>query len=218
MNVLLVEDDRALANGLQQALTYEHFVVNWVAKGKDALHVIASELPDIVILDMGLPDMDGLQVLQQLRLTQHKLPVLLLTARDSVESKVAGLDAGADDYLTKPFEMLELFARLRMLGRRSQDSVSSTLSIGNVCLDTANHQVHCDQVLVTLSRREYRLLRALMENVGRVQTYDMLESKLYSWGEETSSNTIQVHIHHLRKKLTSDFISTIRGVGYIIKG
>jgi len=202
MKILLVEDDQALANGLQEALVRERFVVNQVSKGKDALHIVATDLPDIVILDIGLPDIDGLQVLKQLRVKQKELPVLLLTARDTVDDKVMGLDSGADDYLTKPFDMAELLARLRMLGRRSAAATSSVITIGSVCLDTASHQVNCNQASIELSRREYMLLQTLMENKGRVQTHDNLESKLYSWGEEISSNSIQVHIHNLRKKLT----------------
>ena len=217
MKILLVEDDHALAQGLQQALVHEHFVVNWVSKGLDALHVIDTESPDIVILDIGLPDIDGLKVLKQLRAKQATLPVLLLTARDGIDDKVAGLDSGADDYLTKPFDMLELLARLRMLGRRSGAITSSKITIGAICLNTASHQVTCDNETVELSRKEYMLLSTLMENVGRVQTRDSLETKLYSWGEEISSNSIQVHIHNLRKKLIPDFITTLRGIGYIVK-
>ena len=217
MKILLVEDDKALAQGLQQALSRELFVVNWVAKGKDALHVIATDVPDIVILDIGLPDINGLQVLKQLRLEQKKLPVLLLTARDSVDDKVMGLDLGADDYLTKPFDMPELLARLRMLGRRSAIAGSSKITIGPISLDTASHQVFCGGEPIELSRREYMLLKTLMENSKRVQTYDNLENKLYSWGEEICSNSIQVHIHNLRKKLIPGFITTVRGIGYIVK-
>lgn len=217
MKILLVEDDDALAQGLQQALKHENFVVNWVSKGHDAILVITTDVPDIVILDIGLPDIDGLQVLKQLRLQQPNLPVLLLTARDSTQDKVSGLDAGADDYLTKPFDMRELLARLRMLGRRTGASISSKITIGSICMDTASYQVTCAGENIDLSRREYMLLHILMENKGRVQTRDNLENKLYSWGEEVSSNSIQVHIHNLRKKLVPNFISTLRGIGYIVK-
>ena len=217
MNILLVEDDQALAEGLQQALSREHFIVNWVSKGKDALHVINSDTPDLVILDVGLPDIDGFQVLKQLRIEHQKLPVLLLTARVGIDDKVAGLDSGADDYLTKPFDMKELLARLRMLGRRTGNSSSSMINIGSVSLDTASHEVYSKGKIIDLSRREYMLLQVLMENTGRVQTRDNLETKLYSWGEEISSNSIQVHIHNLRKKLVPDFITTVRGIGYIVK-
>lgn len=217
MKILLVEDDQALAEGLQKALVHEHFVVNGVSTGNDALHVIDTDLPDIVILDIGLPDIDGLQVLKKLRKKHQDLPVLLLTARDGIDDKVAGLDSGADDYLTKPFDMLELLARLRMLGRRTGATATSEIVIGPICMDTASHEVSCDNELIELSPREYMLLKTLMENRGRVQTRDSLESRLYSWGEEISSNSIQVHIHNLRKKLVPDFITTIRGIGYIVK-
>lgn len=217
MKILLVEDDQALASGLQQALSNEHFVVNGVSTGKDALHAIHSDPPDIVILDVGLPDMDGFQVLKSLRESHQKLPVLMLTARDGIDDKIAGLDLGADDYLTKPFEMKELLARLRMLGRRTGNSASSKITIASVSLDTASHEVSSEGKVIDLSRREYMLLQTLVENVGKVQTRDSLETKLYSWGEEISSNSIQVHIHNLRKKLPPDFITTVRGIGYIVK-
>ena len=217
MKILLVEDDYALAQGLQDALKQALFIVNWVSKGHDALHVVASDTPDIMILDIGLPDINGLQVLKILRTTHKTLPVLLLTARDGIDDKVSGLDAGADDYLTKPFDMQELLARLRMLGRRLGMATSSKITVGAICLDTASYQVHCSNELIELPRKEYMLLCTLMENVGRVQTRDRLESKLYHWGEEISSNSIQVHIHNLRKKLIPNFITTIRGIGYIVK-
>jgi DNA-binding response OmpR family regulator len=152
MNILLVEDDQALAEGLQQALSHERFAVNWVSKGKDALHVIYSDTPDLVILDVGLPDIDGFQVLKQLRIEHQKLPVLLLTARDGIDDKVAGLDSGADDYLTKPFDMKELLARLRMLGRRTGNVSSSKISMGSVSLDTASHEVYCKGKVIDLPR------------------------------------------------------------------
>ncbi len=218
MKILLVEDNKALANGLKKALEGELYVVNWVSTGHDALLVVDTDELDIVILDIGLPDINGLEVLKRIK-TQHiYLPVLLLTARDSVEDKVKGLDLGADDYLTKPFDMLELFARLRMLSRRSTAvTTDSKIVIGKVCLDTASHQVSCNGEMIKLSRREYMLLQTLMENKGRVQSRDSLEAKLYSWGDEISSNSIQVHVHNLRKKLPPSFITTIRGVGYVIK-
>lgn len=217
MKILLVEDDTALAQGLQQALVNSFFVVNCVATGSDALHAIATDKPDIVILDIGLPDIDGLQVLKQLRIKQKMLPVLLLTARDDINDKVTGLDSGADDYLTKPFDMLELLARLRMLGRRFSTTRKSKITIGSICLDTASHEVHYNNESLKLSRREYMLLQTLMENKGRIQTHNNLETKLYQWGEEISSNSIQVHIHNLRKKIYPHFITTVRGIGYIIK-
>ena len=218
MKILLVEDDKALATGLQQALSGELFVVKWVSTGREALLATDTESFDIVILDIGLPDINGLHVLKKIKRKRRELPVLLLTARGGIDDKVKGLDLGADDYLTKPFDMKELLARLRMLNRRVMTAVSNEISIGPICLDIASHQVSCDGEAIELPRREYMLLQTLMENKGRVQSRDNLESKLYSWGEEVSSNSIQVHIHNLRKKLIPDFITTIRGIGYIIKG
>ena len=214
MQILLVEDDRPLATGLQKALLKAGYASNHVATGAAALHTLRAEKPDIVILDIGLPDTDGISVLKTLRKTDREIPVLLLTARDSVEDKVAGLDSGADDYLAKPFEMTELLARLRVLGRRLGTVKNSVITIGAVSLDIANQFVELDGEELELSRKEYMLLKSLMENAGRIQTRATLESRLYSWGEEVSSNAIEVHIHHLRKKLGNEFIRTVRGVGY----
>ena len=216
MQILLVEDDQSLASGLQQALKREGFAVNHVANGKDAVHVFKTDPPDIMILDLGLPDMDGLEVLAALRKKLPNLPVLLLTARDSIDDKVAGLDGGADDYLAKPFEMPELLARLRVLERRISTTTTTEIHIGPVGLDTSNLNVSVDDKAIDLGRREYMLLKALMQNAGKIQTRENLESRLYSWGEEISSNAIEVHIHHLRKKLPANFIKTVRGVGYTI--
>lgn len=217
MQILLVEDDRLLADGLQYALKQEGIIVNHVAKGKEAIHVVCDFPPDIVILDLGLPDMDGLDVLAQLRKKKVTIPILVLTARGSVQDKVSGLDAGADDYLAKPFDMTELLARIRVLERRISTTTSSNeIKIGPVALDTKNMQVNLDGKSIVLSKTEYMLLKVLMQNAGRIQTRDNLESRLYSWGEEISSNVLEVHIHHLRKKIGSDFIKTIRGVGYTV--
>jgi len=217
MQILLVEDDYPLATGLQQALQGEGFVVNTVGSGEAALHIIKTETPDMLILDIGLPDIDGLKVLQKIRPSHTTLPVLLLTARDTLEDKVKGLDSGADDYLAKPFDMPELIARLRVFERRLGTAHSQTIVIGNIALDTKAHEVKMSNEPLELSRREYMLLKALMENAGKIQSKDSLETKLYSWGEEVSSNTIEVHIHNLRKKLNNDMIKTVRGIGYTIK-
>jgi DNA-binding response OmpR family regulator len=216
MQILLVEDDQPLARGLQKALGKQGYVVNHVGTGESALHVIEYDKPDIVVLDIGLPDVDGITVLKKVRAKNQELPVLMLTARDGVDDKVAGLDGGADDYLVKPFEMTELLARLRVLERRISSVKSNDISIGNVCLDTVGQSVAVDGQSVELARREDMLLKSLMENAGRVQTRSVLETRLYSWGEEVSSNAVEVHIHRLRKKLGNDFIKTIRGVGYKI--
>ena len=216
MQILLVEDDILLADGLRTALKREGFAVNHVATGKDALSTLATDKPEIVILDLGLPDMDGLTVLKRLRKGEHGSQVLILTARDAIEDKVAGLDLGADDYLVKPFEMPELLARLRALERRTGAVKTSSISNGEVVLDSVAHTVSVNGEELDLPRREYMLLKALMENPGRVLSRESLEEKLYGWGEELASNSIEVHIHHLRKKIRADFIKTVRGVGYTV--
>jgi len=217
MQILLVEDDILLADGLRTALKREGFAVNHVATGKDALSTLATDKPEIVILDLGLPDMDGLTVLKRLRKGEQGSQVLILTARDAIEDKVAGLDLGADDYLVKPFEMPELLARLRALERRTTAVQTSKISIGPVVLDTLTHRVSVDGEELELPRREYMLLKALMENSGRILSRESLEEKLYGWGEELASNSIEVHIHHLRKKIQTEFIKTVRGVGYTVR-
>jgi len=214
MLILLVEDDLPLATGLQSILCKEGYIVNHVESGKDCLHVIDTEPPNFVILDLGLPDMDGLKVLKHIRHKFASLPVLLLTARDSVSDKVAGLDGGADDYLAKPFEISELLARLRVFERRISKTESTLITVGDVSLDTASHEVQLKGKLLELSRREHLLLKNLMVNTGKVLTRNTLQNQLYSWGEEVASNALEVHIHHLRKKLGYDFIKTIHGVGY----
>ena len=217
MQILLVEDDHALASALQEALRQQDYAINVVASGEAALYVISTDPPDLVILDLGLPDIDGIEVLKRVRQKEHDLPILLLTARAQVEDKISGLDSGADDYLAKPFEMEELFARLRVLARRLNTSKTAEIAIGEVRLDINLKTVSLGGKELELSRKEYMLLKSLMENAGRVQTRHTLESRLYSWGEEVASNALEVHIHHLRKKLGSDFIKTIRGVGYKVQ-
>ncbi len=217
MQILLVEDDRPLAQGIKTSLTHEGFTVNHLTHGEQAISSLKIDAADMVILDLGLPDIDGNEVLKRVRQFNAELPILLLTARATLNDKVKGLDAGADDYLAKPFEMAELLARLRVFERRLSSTKHADLTIGDVSLDLVNLQVTVADKTLELSRREYMLLKALMENAGRIQTRDSLESKLYSWGEEVASNTIEVHIHHLRKKLPKEFIRTVRGVGYTIK-
>ena len=217
MQLLLVEDDPALASGLQRALQNEGFTVNHVDSGQHALRVVKTDVPDIIILDLGLPDIDGLKVLKKIRESHAALPVLLLTARDTLDDKVAGLDCGADDYLAKPFEMPELLARLRVLERRLGTAQSNDIVIGEVSLSMDSHQVMFAGEEMELSKREYMLLKALMENAGKVQTRNNLESKLYSWEDEIASNALEVHIHNLRKKFGAEFIKTVRGVGYTVK-
>ncbi|MCX4186846.1 response regulator transcription factor [Methylophaga sp. OBS4] len=217
MQVLLIEDDPSLAQGLKTSLGHEGFTVNHLSQGQQGLNSIAISEPDIVVLDLGLPDMDGNEVLKKIRQQSAELPILILTARATLEDKVGGLDAGADDYLAKPFEIDELLARLRVFERRLSSLKHAGLTVGEVTIDTKAQQVTVAGKEIELSRREYMLLKMLMENVGRVQTRDSLENKLYSWGDEIASNAIEVHIHHLRKKLPDQFIKTVRGVGYTIK-
>lgn len=214
MQILLIEDDKSLATGMQEALKRAGLVVNWVDRGQAALQSLAVQVPDIVILDLGLPDMDGLSLLKTLRRQHKQLQVLILTARDSVADKVAGLDLGADDYLTKPFDLDELLARLRAFERRLGTASSHLVVHGRITLNLRDRIALVDDVELTLSKREFMLLKALMEQQNRVHTKESLEAKLYSWGEEVVSNTIEVHIHHLRKKLPENSIQTLRGVGY----
>ncbi|MEZ5524148.1 MAG: response regulator [Pseudomonadales bacterium] len=214
MQILLVEDDHLLAKALQQALQEQQNTVNAVGTGEAALHILDTEPPDVVILDLGLPDVDGIDVLKRARKKHVEMPILVLTARAELDDRITGLDSGADDYLAKPFEMEELFARLRVLERRLSTTKSTEIRIDRVTLDIQLNTVTLDDKQLDLSRREFMLLKSLMENAGRVQTRSTLENRLYNWGEEVSSNALEVHIHHLRKKLGSDFIKTVRGVGY----
>jgi DNA-binding response OmpR family regulator len=214
MQILLVEDDHLLAKALQQALQEQQNTVNAVGTGEAALHILDTEPPDVVILDLGLPDVDGIDVLKRARKKHVEMPILVLTARSELDDRITGLDSGADDYLAKPFEMEELLARLRVLERRLSTTKSTEIRIDRVTLDIQLNTVTLDDKQLDLSRREFMLLKSLMENAGRVQTRSTLENRLYNWGEEVSSNALEVHIHHLRKKLGSDFIKTVRGVGY----
>lgn len=216
MRILLVEDDLSLADGLKTALRREGFTANHVTTGTAALEAVRTDAPELVLLDLGLPDMDGLDVLRQLHKHSNPPLVMVLTARDTTEDKVTGLDRGADDYLAKPFEMTELLARLRALDRRTGSAQTTDITIGPVALDTSTHKVSVDHSDIELTRREFMLLKALMETPGRVLSREQLESRLYGWGEELASNSIEVHVHHLRKKLPADFIKTVRGVGYTV--
>jgi len=217
MQLLLVEDDDLLGEGVVLALRKAGFSVNRVDSARAALLVIKTDVPDLLILDLGLPDRDGIELLREARAAGFTSPTLILTARDSLKDKIIGLDTGADDYLAKPFEMDELLARLRALERRVTANHSSVIQFGHLSLHTDSHELQIDGQPVDLSRREYMLLKALLENANRIQTREALENKLYSWGEEISSNTVEVHIHHLRKKLPEGTIQTVRGVGYVVK-
>jgi DNA-binding response OmpR family regulator len=217
MRLLLIEDDGPLARGLKTSLETQGYAVDWVALGKLGIESATQIDYQLVILDLGLPDLDGLEVLTKLKAHNATLPVLILTARNDINSKVTGLDQGADDYLAKPFDVEELMARLRVLERRNGTNTQTNIVVNNVVLNTQNNQLIVDGTEVGLSRKEYMVLRALMENLNRIQSKSSLEEKLYNWGEDVSSNTIEVYISNLRKRVPKDFIKTIRGVGYIIK-
>lgn len=216
MHLLLVEDDHLVAQGLCRSLRQEGYSVEHSATVKHALQCLGSGEIELVILDLGLPDGDGSQILKHIKAQKKVIPVVILTARSSIDDKVQGLDMGADDYLAKPFEPAKLFARLRVASRRVNQAQSSLLQCGDVTMDTSAHSVTLNDELLSLPRKEYMLLKALLENQGRVQSKQQLENKLYQWGEEVGSNTIEVHIHHLRKKFPSDFIKTLRGIGYVV--
>ena len=216
MKILVVEDDLSIAEQISLALSAEHFVVETSHTGQDALKLERYFEPDLIILDLGLPDIDGTDVLARLRADKNTVPVLVLTARADISSKVEVLDLGADDYLAKPFDMSELVARMRAITRRMGSAVNSQLDYGDVVLDIAAHVLKVGDQVMDISPREFAILRDLLQNIGRVRTRTSLEEAIYSWDKEVSSNAIEVHLSHLRKKLPKDFIKTIRGVGYTI--
>ncbi|SEQ16223.1 two-component system, OmpR family, response regulator [Pseudomonas sp. NFACC02] len=217
MRLLLIEDDVALGEGILLALSREGYTVDWVKDGSSALHALLSEGFDLAILDLGLPRLDGLTVLKRLRESGSALPVLILTARDATEDRIAGLDAGADDYLIKPFDLSELKARLRALLRRSAGRARVMIEHGGIRLDPTSQQVTYQNEPVSLTPKEYQLLYELLSPPGRVMTRERLIQLLYGWNEEAESNTLEVHIHHLRKKFSTDLIRTVRGVGYLVE-
>ena len=216
MRILLVEDDELLGDAIRTGLTQEKYTVDWVMDGSSADLALKNEDFDLVVLDIGLPKLSGIEVLQKLRQANNTTPVLLLTAKFTVQDRVKGLDAGADDYLTKPFDMDELSARVRALIRRGSGRSTPMLSHGTITLDPISHQVNKDDQAVELSAREFAILRILLEYQGRVMSKSRLEQELYGWTSDVESNTVEVYIHHLRKKLGNDLIRTIRGVGYMI--
>jgi two-component system response regulator QseB len=214
MRILLVEDDAALGQATQAALRLEGYAVDWLRDGQHADDALRSDSFDAVVLDLGLPRKDGLDVLSALRSRGDSTPVLCLTARDTLQDRVTGLDRGADDYLIKPFDLDELSARLRALMRRSAGRAVNWVECGALRMDVAGHQVQLDGQAVDLSAREFAILTTLLESAGRVVSRERLEDSLYGWDQEISSNALEVHIHHLRKKLGSDWIQTVRGAGY----
>ncbi len=205
-----------LGDGLQRGLSQAGFQVDWVRDGVAAELALTHEPYVAVVLDLGLPKMTGLEVLRRGRAQGAKVPVLILTAQDAVTDRVHGLDAGADDYVVKPVDLQELAARLRALARRGAGEASPLLRAIGIELDPAARSVRFRGTLVPLQVREFDLLQALMTNPGRVLTREQLEQKLYAWGDEIESNTLEVHVHHLRRKLAPEVIRTVRGVGYLL--
>lgn len=217
MRILLVEDDESLGDILRIGLNQDGYAVDWLKNGLSADQALRSEQFDMVVLDLGIPKMHGLEVLRNLRSRGVKTPVIILTARDSIHDKVKGLDAGADDYLVKPFDLPELCARLRALQRRTSERAVSTITYKEIVIDTVSHLVTLAGVPINIPRREFALLQKLLENLGKALSREQLNQSLYSWDEDVDSNALEVHIHNLRKKFGTDFIRTIRGVGYMIE-
>jgi len=217
MRLLLAEDDAMIGEAVRAGLRREGYTVDWVGDGTAAEEALAAGPYDLLLLDLGLPGKDGVRVLRELRERGSALPVVVLTARDAVTDRVAGLDAGADDYLVKPFELQELAARVRAVLRRKAGRASGVLEHDGLSLDPATHEVRMDGTSVPVSPREFALLHALLERPGQILSRGQLEDRLYGWGEEVESNVVEVHIHTLRRKLGADFIRNVRGVGYRVR-
>jgi DNA-binding response OmpR family regulator len=216
MRLLLVEDDRMIGESLRSALRGSGYAVDWVRDGRAADAALSSERFDLVLLDLGLPQRDGITVLQALRARGDRTPVIVVTARDTSASRVRGLDEGADDYVVKPFDLDELLARMRAVIRRHAGRAASSLTVDTVTLDPATREVRRDGVPMALSAREYAVLEALMLRPGAILSRAQLEDRLYGWGEELESNAISVYVHQLRRKFGQEFIHTVRGVGYYV--
>ncbi len=216
MRLLVVEDDAMIGNSLRNGLRQDGYTVDWVSDGTAAELATAATAYDAILLDLGLPGRSGLELLARWRARQNPVPVLIITARDSVADRVLGLDTGADDYLVKPFDLDELSARLRALLRRRAGRATPVIENGPLTLDPASHEVRLDGNEISLSAREFGILHALMEAPGVPLSRSQLEERLYGWQEEIGSNAVEVHIHALRRKLGSDWIRNVRGVGYMV--
>jgi two-component system response regulator QseB len=216
MRILLVEDDPLIGNGLQHGLRQEGFAVDWVQDGNAAALALRMTPYGLLLLDLGLPSQGGLMVLKELRQRDDTLPVIIITARDGLPDRVAGLDGGADDYLVKPFALEELLARIRAVNRRHAGRAQTALTVGALRLDPVQHRVWLRDDEVPVSPREFTLLHELMQQPSAVISREQLEERLYGWNEEVESNAVQVHVHNLRKKLGADAIRNVRGVGYRI--
>jgi two-component system response regulator QseB len=217
MRILLVEDDQMIGDSVVDGLKSEGYAVDWVQDGNSAIIALRTTPFSLMILDLGLPGKDGLTVLREARAQKMHLPVLVTTARDTVQDRVQGLDAGADDYLVKPYDLDELSARIRALLRRSSGRSEPTIERGKLLIRPETREVFFDGQPVLLSSKEYALLVALADRPGVVLSRGQLEEKLYNWDSTVGSNAIEVHIHHLRKKLSNDAIKTVRGVGYLLE-
>jgi two-component system response regulator QseB len=218
MRVLLVEDDTMIAQGLETALRQIGAAVDWLRDGEQAAAALQSATFDVVLLDLGLPTRDGISVLRDLRRRGDATPVIVLTARDEIPSRVAGLDAGADDYVVKPFDLDELTARIRSVVRRAAGRGDPLIQHGDIRLDPAARRVEYKGAPVSLSAHEYAVLEALLQRPGAVLSRAQLEDRLYGWDEPIGSNAVEVYIHGLRRKLGSEAIRTVRGVGYFVPG
>ena len=216
MRVLLVEDDPMIGRAVSAGLHGAGYAVDWVRDGEGAELAVGTGVYDLALLDLGLPRRDGLEILKGVRRRGGKLPILIITARDSVADRICGLDAGADDYLVKPFDLDELLARARAVIRRQRGRTSPEITYGSLVIDPVRREVIFQGTSVDLSAREFAVLEALMKEPGAVVSREKLEDAVYGWGEEVGSNTIEVHLHHLRRKLSPQLIRNVRGVGYRI--
>jgi two-component system response regulator QseB len=216
MRILLVEDDELLGSGIDDALTRAHYPHEWVRDGRSAVHAAEGSDFDLIILDLGLPQLDGMEVLRRLRAAGNATAVLILSARDATRDRIAGLNAGADDYLVKPFDLEELLARIHAIERRRSGGSTNRLQRGELVLDLGAMAVEYGGAHIALQRREFMLLKKLIENPNQVFSRAQLEESIYGWDGDVGSNTIDVHVHHLRRKLYPDVIRTVRGVGYRI--
>ncbi|MCH9762624.1 MAG: response regulator [Gammaproteobacteria bacterium] len=215
MRLLLIEDDELLGDAVKTGLMQFGYVVDWLKDGESAGVALHIESFELIILDLSLPKRSGLDLLKSIRHAGNTTPVIILTAHESIENRVAGLDAGADDYMIKPFDLNELSARIRALIRRSQGRADTIIHYRNIILDPSAHTVFLEDTEVNISRREFALLQKLLENHGHALSREQLMQSIYGWDENLDSNVLEVHIHNLRKKLNADFIRTIRGIGYI---
>jgi len=216
MRLLLIEDDRLIGRGVYETLRDEGYAVDWARDGESGLAQAVTGVHDLVILDLGLPQRDGVDILRRLRAGGHGVPVLIVTARDAPRDRVAGLDLGADDYLVKPFDLDELSARIRALLRRRAGRVDPVLEHHGVSMNLVTRRVSLQGREINLSAREFSVLHALLERPGSVLSRDQLRDKIYAWGDEVESNTIEVYVHALRKHLGAQYIVTVRGVGYAV--